>query len=354
MIKKTTQSFYTQPTPEINYLITLRYTLIDIIVTLLILLFINLGLAWFLSYHTTKPSYMLVKTKWQLLENLQKPVDWLIVGDSTCNQGIIPKLLIETMAETGTGLNLCTIGGVGTIDDAWMIQSYIDRFGVPPQNILIIHGVVTWRLEPDPPYLAAIPNIRHLKKHGVPPFAMPFMSEVDLIRNQYLPLHTQLQTVKRSLKEYFSNTNHQSEKIYYIHPDGYMQFEIADPEYVEQHYQSRVIMFQNQPFYIADINRQMINHIIKLANQYQMNVYIIDAPIYERLYQHDAFQVHLNQLQPWLESMANQSEYVHYIPLVATFSKNEMENTDHIIHKAAIVYTKQAAELLKEKRYNLK
>ena len=352
MIKKTAKPFYTQPTPEIYYPVTLRHALVDIIAIFLLIFFINLGITWFLSYHITKLSHIIIKTKWQLLENLQKPVDWLIVGDSTCNQGIIPELLLEIMAETGTGLNLCTIGEVTTVDDAWLIQSYIDRFGVPPQNVLIIHGVETWWREGEPSYLAVIPNVRRKKKHGIPPLPMPFMSEVDIIRHQYLPLYTQLQTVKLSLEEYFLETNRPPKNQYYFHADGYMQFKIAGPEHVEEHYQSQVIRFKDQPFYIADINRQTINHIITLANQYKINVYIVDAPTYEKLYEYDAFQIHRKQLQAWLESVANQSDFVHYIPLVAIFSKDEMVNTNHITHDAAIVYTKQVAELLKEKRNN--
>jgi hypothetical protein len=53
---------------------------------------VNLLAIGFLSQYTTNFGYFLNYQKWDLLKRMDKPVQWLILGDSSVNQGIIHQL----------------------------------------------------------------------------------------------------------------------------------------------------------------------------------------------------------------------------------------------------------------------
>jgi hypothetical protein len=53
-------------------------------------------------------------------KTVDEPVDWLILGDSSVNQGVIPSIFEDEFGERA--INLGTNGIMITLDDLWMIE----------------------------------------------------------------------------------------------------------------------------------------------------------------------------------------------------------------------------------------
>ncbi|MEB3229478.1 MAG: hypothetical protein VKJ64_00600, partial [Leptolyngbyaceae bacterium] len=101
----------------------------NILGTLIVVLLFN-GLAnGFFIYLISQRSFFLASHKWTLLNNLEEPIDWLVLGDSSCNQGVIPEILSRELG--GTTLNLCIFGPLLVFNDAWMLEQHIRQVGPP-------------------------------------------------------------------------------------------------------------------------------------------------------------------------------------------------------------------------------
>ncbi len=128
--------------------------LLSLLGTFIFIILFNFAAKLYLKENTTNRAYWLINEKWELLLNQKKPVDWLILGDSSCNQGVVPSIVDEKL--NVNSINLCTIGDMLTLDDAWMLEKYIQRFGVP-KNVLIVHVHDAWSREVNRSLLAKIP-----------------------------------------------------------------------------------------------------------------------------------------------------------------------------------------------------
>ncbi|MEB3357540.1 MAG: hypothetical protein VKK04_12500, partial [Synechococcales bacterium] len=69
------------------------------------LILLNVLANGFLDYLISRQGYFLASYKWNLLTDLKQPADWLVLGDSSCNQGVVPEILSQELG--GTALNLC-------------------------------------------------------------------------------------------------------------------------------------------------------------------------------------------------------------------------------------------------------
>jgi hypothetical protein len=86
--------------------------------------------------------YRVVRAKFALVDERREPVDWLILGDSSCNQALDPAVFERVTGESA--LNLCTIGAMLVVGDAWLLERYIDRFGPPRRGVLVSHAYDVW------------------------------------------------------------------------------------------------------------------------------------------------------------------------------------------------------------------
>ncbi len=62
------------------------------------------------------------------------------------------------------------------------------------------------------------------------------------------------------------------------------------------------------------------------------------------MFEDEGFNQYYGTVQGKIQSYTDQSEYVHFLDFTATFTENEMENIDHVIHSAAIKYSEMIAE----------
>jgi len=84
---------------------------------------INVWAARALALHPLNQASRVIRAKWSLLMNQKKPVDTLVLGDSSGNHGVVPAILAARLG--GTALNLCTVGDLLAVNDCWMLERYI-------------------------------------------------------------------------------------------------------------------------------------------------------------------------------------------------------------------------------------
>ena len=317
-----------------------RKILLSLICPWILFVLANLAANSYLNSFPQNRGYWLIRQKWEMLLNLNKPVDFLVLGDSSCNQGIVPSV-IESELNT-TALNLCTIGDSLALNDAWMLSKHIKKYGAP-KNVLIVHVYDMWGRDINWNVTSQTPLFWGYWNQLEPHIDVDFESQKTIFFNQYLPLYSQ----NKSLQEIIDNPDRWFEKKdYNLRPDGFMAVTSSNSDEVEvdtkRHLRS---INKKQEFSLSLPNQQALEAIIKLAEEHNFNVYLTNSPVYEELYQNQKFQSYYRQVQQKLQEFSDRSEKLHYImsqPM--TFPIEDMENADHLIESSAKTYTQRLVQ----------
>lgn len=309
---------------------------------LIFVIFFNFAAKLYLKENTTNRAFWLIKEKWELLLQQKKPVDWLILGDSSCNQGVVPSILNERL--NVSSINLCTIGDMLSLDNAWMLEKYIQRFGAP-KNVLIVHVYDAWNREVNRSLLAKVPLNWGYWQQLQPQLDFGLRDTSQLFVEKYIPLYSENQSLAYSLK--FPGEAFNRSQSFQLEEDGFMIWEKPNPEYVEAQRKMHIDFTRKNKFNLSSTNRKALEHIVNLAEKYDLNIYLANSPIYEKLYENQDFKAYFTNLQDTLDSYAAKSERVHYIREPITFPKEEMENADHLVYSAAKVYTDRLISQIK-------
>ena len=108
----------------------------------------------YLSDQRGNRGYALIRQKWQLLIDLKEPVDILILGDSTCNQGVVPSVVNNRLGKTS--INLCTVGNMLLVNDVWMLDYYLSKYD-SLSSVILVHAYDIWSRSLSPVAVAQVP-----------------------------------------------------------------------------------------------------------------------------------------------------------------------------------------------------
>jgi len=113
-----------------------RYTsskkgiIISIIVAIVFVLACNLvGYKYIQAQPISSDAQRTVIQGWRGIEKLTKPVDVLLLGDSTCGSNLTPGPVADRIG--GRVINLGNTVGSSLLSDAWMLSAYISKYGAP-------------------------------------------------------------------------------------------------------------------------------------------------------------------------------------------------------------------------------
>ncbi len=297
---------------------------------LLVLLF-NCAACWYLERFTPNAGYLLIRAKWHLLATLKNPVDLLILGDSSGNQGVDPEVLEDSLGLTS--VNLCTIGDALVLDDAWLLEEYLSRFGSPKAGVLMVHGYDMWSRDINMSVLSKVPGNWWRQP---PAMSLGMKDRVRLYLNRYVPLYTENVSLSWLLqhpwKAFQAGLN--------LRSDGFMVESTGDAAQVRRDADVHSQFVRQAPPVMSAPNRQALQQILSLADQYQFDLFLANGPLYEELPHDSAFRGYFQSLQDALRLVGAASSRVHYLAeQPVTFPAEQMQSADHVAYSAAKAYS---------------
>jgi len=301
---------------------------------------VNAALGRVLKYHSHNIGYQTEKTKWRILRELKSPVDIVILGDSTGNQGIVPAVLNARLH--CTSLNLCTNAG-GAPNDLWILDAYIKKFGAPRCILLARLFDIGERPPIAKKLVIQLPfNLwewSHLKPK--PPFTMA--DWIDLVVAKTFPAIPQDSTLSDVCRFPFEFDEKQptftSDGFRIVFHQDELSFQNLDPS----GFSSKKIPAHLLP----EGEKAILAHLSQLADQYGFRVYVVNQQFYEKLYdQHlaDYLTVLYNDYREYLAD----KKRVRVLTKPILWKKYQMADPHHVRYPAAFQFTQFLADELQE------
>lgn len=304
---------------------------------------VNLLVLSFLGRYTTNFGYFLNYQKWHLLKGMNDPVQWLILGDSSANQGVIPTIVEEELG--GRAVNLATNGDMIMINDLWMLDYYIKKFG-PPENVLIVHVYDIWHRDFNPVLLGLMPLNWGFWKESSVTDNLVWNREIqrNIFLERYVPIYSLNNTLGSIIKDIFLNFKNPLRSNWTLEPNGYLPAFDPKPEIVVADARDHIQFASENEFDLSDINQESLAKVKQLADEYGINIYIALGPQYEGMAADQNFREYLDTVMEHLSQFDAQSESIHFISDVKAFPANQMQTADHLIDSGAREYTKWLVE----------
>jgi hypothetical protein len=284
--------------------------------------------------------YWLLERKWAMLSDLSRPVDTLVLGDSSGNQAAMPAVLAKHLG--GRAINLCTFGDMTAAGDAWMLEEYLRRFG-PPRHVVSIHVHDVWERSLNLTNLAQIPRPWGFWDQHQPRVASSLDERWSVAVRRYVPLYARTW----SLIQLMHSPVRILRSDFRLEPDGFMPVTVqSDLTAQTQGYLKHV---RTQRFFLSDINRHALQRMIQLSNQHGFPLYLANGPLYRPLYDDPDFRRYLDEMNRELAALAATGRQVY--PVLAKpmlFEANHLESVDHTNTAGAPIYTAGLAQAISQ------
>jgi hypothetical protein len=319
-----------------------RSVLASILGPLLILLLLNAAAVAFLKTDERNFGSILIRKKWEMAQQPQKPVDWLILGDSTGNQGVIPAQFARELG--GTSLNLCILADLLAINDAWMLDRYIEKHGAP-KNVVLVHGYKGWDREGRVFLLSKIPLEWGFWDRMNPPWNLTAGETRELFLFRYAPLYSE----HRTLSDRFRYPWKGNQNNGVLQDDGFLRTTEPNIEEVEMRTSHFIEYFRTTEFRMSERNRQALDRIAEVTRNHGIEVYLVNGPLYEGVSRSPDFRNHFRGVQDALSAYSEKHPHIHFLmkdPM--TFPANQMQTPGHLIHSAAKTFTARLISEIKQ------
>lgn len=309
-----------------------------VVVGLLVATF-NLVLAWGLRHTTPNRGYWLVKTKFQMLRGLEAPVDRLVLGDSTCNQGVRPEILEARLG--GSTINLCTFGPNGLVDDALMLDAYVRKFG-PPKSVIVVHAPDVWSRPINYYTLSQAPlgdgDLRWLGGNGL----LGASARLKIFLGEYVPIYSAGKGAAELLRHPFNSASRRFE----LEPNGFMKVD-PDPENTRSDIDRVVRGLNMYAKPLSGSNAVALEAMAALADKEGFDLVLFHSPVCDLLIERPETMREYTALNVKLNAQAAKSSHVFVGAEAAwTWPAEQMQNADHLTTTSSVAYTVKMAEAL--------
>ncbi len=318
---------------------SLRTVIRDLAAASLLLLAVNAAAFAAMQVSNVNLGYEIVRQKFVLADTIDEPVDWLFLGDSTCNQGMSPVRFEELTGQTA--LNLCLTGDMTVLGDAWVLQRLLDRVGQPRRGVLLSHAYDVWKRDGDRIEIIAaeIPGSLHWRRTR----ALRPMTTEELARatvGQYFPLVSRPNSAHLLLYSLV-----RPRPALNLDAAGFMDAGAADPRGVEGDVSGH-LRRSEEDFSISELNRRSL---ILVDERSEVPVYIVPSPMNDRLWADEGVQARVAQVYGGVAAVAHEREGLTLLrdtPWV--YSAEQMNNADHVDGETALEHTAAVADLLRD------
>lgn len=332
-LKETT---YHQLADEIMPISSWIGIILTIICTFIFVLSVNFFLIHYLEFKTGNPVDDFIGTKWEQVKNISKPVDWLILGDSTADWGINASVLMENL--NGTVENLATVGNWMLIDDTWMLE-YLIRKDLAPKNIIIMHAYDILGRDIEMSMLAQAPFTETFWSQFTLDLDLDIEDYLEICLAKHFPLYSRDLSIRIMIFEIIQNPH----LIFELTPQVK---EIGEDLILD--YESHLNYLDENIFVVNRVNERAINIISDLVEKNDISVFVVPSPIYEELEKHPKYQEYYTHVDQWWLTFATHSENIHYIREQTTYPAKFMRNADHLNDESSRLFSQKLSnEILK-------
>lgn len=290
--------------------------------------------------------YALAYGKWTLMERAlaeKKPVDVLIVGDSSSNQGLNPTVI---QSETGRGaINLGVVAEALTVAPVWTVERYLDqssRNGTPPRTVLWMHVYDVWsRVDKNDRRLRGISG-------SLPSQAWPYINRGPKVRfstnelalTQRLPLYFQNVSLASLIRRPLASAA--EARRFDFDEFGFTSETVADPALVRRDTRNHQGLVRDNPFEMTTLSRRSIDAMGQLTAKHGVEVWIVQSPLCRRIWEDEVFRTRWYEVRDALRKAIERYPHLHVTfdePVL--FDDNQMQNCDHVLVDAANEFTRQ-------------
>lgn len=299
----------------------------------------NFMARWAVDTFSPNLAFRVYQTKWQELLSLSEPVDWLVLGDSSANQGVDPELLERYIG--GRTINLATIADASAVVETWMLQKYIARFG-PPRGVVLIHVYDMWQRPLQYQLLAEAPLPWGYWNRMEPRIDIDLPGTMQVAGFRYFPLYTRQDSLFLLLH---GRSDFDERPVITDH--GFMKVTRAHPHTVTTDVQEHLAFTRDNTFTMTAENRRALDTIAALADRYNFDVYLANAPLYSGVYANQSFRAYYGQVVDALNTRFAGNRHFHYLfqqPML--FEIDVMQNVDHLTTAGARRYSEELGRRL--------
>jgi hypothetical protein len=323
---------------------TMGAVLLTVALTLVGVLSVNLLVARYLNHNTSNYGAWLIHHKWEMLADQEKPVDVLILGDSTCNQGINNRVLNQELGVTS--LNLCTNGSTAMAVETWMLEEYINRVGAP-KHVIIGHAYDVWTRKLDPSVWASIPRRTLAATQSAIHLGSERITQALLLQN--FPLYSQDVTLKTLVFGPWRSLFGQDKKSpkrpsFNLDEFGFL----AEPGQDRRQLRRDLAFWKKRKVHvsISKDNEQAIDRVARLAAEHNIDVLYVNGPFHKEAYDTRKVARFVDGMSAELKQRIGRHPSLRYCPKTYLFGDADMRNVDHVNEAASVAYTKQLIPLL--------
>jgi hypothetical protein len=312
---------------------------LSVVVGLIFLLLCNvIGYNYLQAQPISSGSQLMVNRAWLGINRMPRQADILLLGDSTCLNNLAPGAVSDRLG--GNVINLGNNGGTSLLMDAWMLSACISKYGIP--KVVVVsrasscYGAghnLEFMADPPLPWAywdnyGAVPNwkageIRELflKKYGV------LYADADVFKERLITIGD---LFKCSATQYLPS-------IYNHNYSAGCLLEKEDME-LDTHIPSAYF----SKFYANVDSSSAIKCMANLAHKYHFQLYFTLQPEWDEAVNTGLRSEHLAVEKKYLSQFTD-NLYVHVVDQVpkTLFTKEQMQNTNHLWHGSEKIYTEE-------------
>lgn len=315
-----------------------RYLAISLLVTFCGVALVNYVVAGYLNRKTTNFGAFLIHRKWELLGEQEKPVDVLVLGDSTCNQGINTEILSREFGVSA--LNLCTTGSSALVGDLWMLEEYLARVGVP-KYVVIAHAYDVWARNLSSAIWANVPRPTLPLTQSSIALGWDRIFRAMLLQN--VPLYSQDVTLKRLLLA-SEDSQPRPEKPLLVDDTGFYR----EPKAVPRDVRADLAGWERHKLNanISKDNKQAIAQVARLADEHGFRVTYLNGPFFEGAHKKPKLAKFVGQQIQAVKEHIGKYPNLKYCGNRFLYPETQMCNVDHVNLAASEDYTRRLAPMV--------
>ncbi len=289
------------------------------------------------------------ENKWIMLSHLMEPVDVIILGDSAAFYGVDPDVLNQKLNKSF--LNLGTWANLSAMNDAWLLQSYIDRFG-PPKAVIIARYFINWKEGFDRKAGLQIPlSIREWNKlNPLPPKDWRYL--LQRLVTRYIPLYAfdrTFRSVASSPVSAFISFTQLKDS-----PDSGSRGQFRYLNVHSSHLSNQLNDFQKEMDHRMDLtiskeNLSGIERIRQISESFGFPVFIVEMPLLREVNQIPGVVGIRNNLAQQLKKTTEGSRFVRYHTGTFILPESHFYDLTHVNYWGAIKYSSFLAKILAQR-----